>query len=148
MIHGVSRCRCTFTSWHPRLPRSTSPAYPEDVTSDTTARSLLHRSPVFDGHNDLAWALREAGGVDPAKTDISLPVDFTHTDLPRLARGGVGAQFWSVYVPAQLQGESAVTTTLEQIDLVRQLAAQYPGALQLAFTAADVERIMDSGRVA
>jgi membrane dipeptidase len=148
MIHGVSRCRCTLTSWHPRQPEATSDAYAEHVTSDTTARALLHRSPVFDGHNDLAWALREAGSADPAKTDISLPVDFTQTDLPRLARGGVGAQFWSVYVPAQLEGHAAVTTTLEQIDLVRQLAAQYPGALQLAFTAADVERIMDAGRVA
>jgi membrane dipeptidase len=118
------------------------------VTSDTPAHELLRRFPVFDGHNDLAWALREATSRDPTKVDISLPVDFTHTDLPRLAQGQVGAQFWSVFVPAQLQGESAVTTTLEQIDLVHQLAAQYPGALQLAATSADVQRIMDSGRVA
>jgi membrane dipeptidase len=113
-----------------------------------TARALLDRFPVFDGHNDLAWSLREAGSLDPAKTDIAMRVDFTHTDLPRLARGGVGAQFWSVYVPAELQGESAVAMTLEQIDLVRQLAACYPGALELAFTAADVQRIMAAGRIA
>jgi len=118
------------------------------VTSDTPAHALLRRFPVFDGHNDLPWALREACSHGPAKTDISLPVDFTHTDLPRLAKGRVGAQFWSVYVPAQLAGGAAVTTTLEQIDLVRQLAAQFPGALQLACTAADVQRIMESGRVA
>jgi membrane dipeptidase len=118
------------------------------VTSDTTARALLDRFPVIDGHNDLAWALRQAGKLDPAETDIAAPVDFTHTDLPRLAKGGVGAQFWSVYVPAQLQGAAAVATTLEQIDLVRQLAARYPGALELAFTAADVQRIIDSGRIA
>jgi membrane dipeptidase len=118
------------------------------VTSDTPARALLDRFPVIDGHNDLPWALRQAGSLDPAKTDIAAPVDFTHTDLPRLARGGVGAQFWSVYVPAQLQGEAAVVTTLEQIDLVRQLASRYPDALELAFTAADVRRIMDSGRIA
>jgi membrane dipeptidase len=118
------------------------------VTSDTPAHALLGRFPIIDGHNDLAWALREAGSRDPATTDISLPVDFTHTDLPRLAKGRVGGQFWSVYVPAQLAGEAAVTTTLEQIDLVHQLAAQYPGALQVAYTAADVQRIIDSGRVA
>jgi membrane dipeptidase len=118
------------------------------VTSDTPARALLDRFPVIDGHNDLAWALHEAGSLDPAQTDIAAPVAFTHTDLPRLARGGVGGQFWSVYVPAQLQGEAALVTTLEQIDLVRQLAARYPGALELAFTAADVQRIMESGRVA
>ena len=118
------------------------------VTSDTPARALLDRFPVIDGHNDLAWALRQAGAQNPAQTDISRPVAFTHTDLPRLARGGVGGQFWSVYVPAQLAGEAALVTTIEQIDLVRQLAARYPGALELAFTAADVQRIMDSGRVA
>jgi membrane dipeptidase len=112
------------------------------------ARALLDRFPVIDGHNDLAWALRESGLPDPASTDIAAPVEFTHTDLPRLARGGVGAQFWSVYVPAELQGETAVTTTLEQIDLVRQLAARHPDALELASTAADVQRIMADGRIA
>jgi len=60
----------------------------------------------------------------------------------------VGAQFWSVYIPAQLQGEAAVATTLEQIDLVRQLVTRYPDALELAYTAADVQRIMDAGRIA
>jgi membrane dipeptidase len=112
------------------------------------ARSLLDRYPLVDGHNDLAWALRQAGSPDPAATDIAGPVDFTHTDLPRLAAGGVGAQFWSVYVPAELQGDAAVTTTLEQIDLVRQLIARYPAALELALTADDVERITAAGRLA
>ena len=120
------------------------------VTPDTIApaRSLLDRFPVFDGHNDLPWALRQRGGSDPAATDLHEPVPVLHTDLPRLRRGGVGAQFWSVYVPAQLQGEAAVATTLEQIDLVRRLAARHPDALELASTAADVERIMAAGRVA
>jgi membrane dipeptidase len=119
-----------------------------DFPASTAVSAVLERHPVLDGHNDLAWALREAGSLDPAKTDIATRVDFTHTDLPRLAKGGVGAQFWSVFVPADLQGDSAVSTTLEQIDLVRQLAARYPGALELASTAADVERIMSSGRIA
>jgi len=120
------------------------------VTPDTIApaRSLLDRFPVFDGHNDLAWALRHRGGPDPAATDLREPVAVLHTDLPRLRLGGVGAQFWSVYVPAQLQGEAAVATTLEQIDLVRRLAARHPETLELASTAADVERIMAAGRVA
>ena len=98
----------------------------------TAARALLARFPLIDGHNDLPWALRQAGSLDPARTDIAAPVGFTHTDLPRLAAGGVWAQFWSVYVPAELQGESAVATTLEQIDLVRQLIARYPDRLELA----------------
>jgi len=130
------------------------------VTPDaiSPARALLDRFPVFDGHNDLAWALREAvrrrdggspaDGWDPAAVDISQPVDFLHTDLPRLARGGVGGQFWSVYVPARLQGEAAVIATLEQIDLVRRLAARHPGALELAVTAAHAAQIIGTGRVA
>jgi membrane dipeptidase len=117
-------------------------------SADTTARALLGRFPVIDGHNDLPWALREAGALDPTQIDLAAPVGFTHTDLPRLAAGGVGAQFWSVYVPAELAGDSAVTATLEQIDLVRQLIAQYPAVLELALTAADIERITAAGKVA
>jgi membrane dipeptidase len=108
------------------------------------ARDLLSRHPVVDGHNDLPWALREAG----PDADIAGPVDFTHTDLPRLRAGGVGGQFWSVFVPADLAGDAAVTATLEQIDLVRWLAARYPDDLELALTAADAERIIAAGRVA
>jgi membrane dipeptidase len=117
------------------------------------ARDLLSRSPVVDGHNDLPWALRaeslrEAGTLDPARTDLAGRVEFTHTDLPRLAEGGVGGQFWSVFVPAELQGDAAVAATLEQIDLVRQLIARYPAVLELALTAAEAEWIMTSGKVA
>jgi membrane dipeptidase len=104
---------------------------------------MLRRFPLIDGHNDLPWNLHERGEVNLAE-----PVAGTHTDLPRLAAGGVGAQFWSVYVPAALAGEVAVTTVLEQIDLARRMIAAYPRALALALTAADVERIFASGRVA
>ncbi len=107
------------------------------------ARDLLRRFPLIDGHNDLPWQLRERGEVDLAE-----PVAGTHTDLPRLAAGGVGAQFWSVFVPATLAGDKAVATVLEQIDLARRMIAAHPGALELALTAADVERIFASGRVA
>jgi membrane dipeptidase len=112
------------------------------------ARALLRRNPLVDGHNDLAWALREEGSQDLAGTDLAGPVGFTHTDLPRLAEGGVGAQFWSVYVPVSLAGEAAVAVTLEQIDFVHRMAGRYPDRLELALTAADVERIVVAGRVA
>ena len=112
------------------------------------ARKLLSRVPLIDGHNDLPYALREAGGMDLASVDLTEPVSFTQTDLPRIATGGLGGQFWSVYVPATLAGEAAVVTTLEQIDLVHRMARRYPDRLELAVTAADAERIFAAGRVA
>jgi membrane dipeptidase len=117
------------------------------VTS-AAARDLLRRFPLIDGHNDLPWELREAGCPDPAQPDLRQPVSFTHTDLPRLAAGGVGAQFWSVYVPAALQGDAAVAATLEQIDFTRRMISAYPGVLELALSAADVERINAAGKIA
>ncbi|MDX6339283.1 MAG: rane dipeptidase [Streptosporangiaceae bacterium] len=112
------------------------------------ARGLLARVPLLDGHNDLPWALREAGCAGLDGTDLSQRVSFTQTDLPRLAAGGVGAQFWSVYVPSTLAGESAVAATLEQIDLVRRMIQLYPGELGLALTADDVQRVFAAGRIA
>jgi membrane dipeptidase len=118
------------------------------TSSRSAARDLLRRFPIMDGHNDLAWTLREmtASGKEPV--DLGAPVPGIHTDLPRLASGGVGAQFWSVYVPAELAGDAAVTATIEQIDLVRDLIRRYPAALELALTAADAERILATGKVA
>jgi len=118
------------------------------VTQLDTATALLNSHPLIDGHNDLAWSLREDGGPDGDQTDLAATVGFTHTDLPRLAQGRVGAQFWSVFVPVSLAGEAAVAATLEQIDFVRRMVRRYPDALELALTAADVERIFAAGRVA
>jgi len=122
-----------------------------DVSTPTqiaAARDLLGRHPVIDGHNDLPWTLRVGDGLDIDATDLAAPVASTHTDLPRLAAGGVGAQFWSVFVPAELTGETAVTATLEQIDLVHEMIGRYPDRLELALTADDVERITAAGRLA
>ena len=124
------------------------PAASPSPASLATARALLAVKPVFDGHNDLPWALREAGDGDPVLIDIAAAVPFTHTDLPRLAAGGVGAQFWSVFVPAELDGDAAVATTLEQVDLVRRLVARHHERLELALTAADVGRIIADGKIA
>ncbi|MFC7340525.1 dipeptidase [Saccharopolyspora griseoalba] len=113
------------------------------------ARELLAEVPVLDGHNDLPWALRQQVGYDLDRRDIALDQSAElHTDLDRLAAGGVGGQFWSVYVSTDLQGDHAVSATLEQIDCVRALAARYPGRLQLAGTADEVESARAAGRIA
>ncbi|MEN3359411.1 MAG: rane dipeptidase [Mycobacteriales bacterium] len=112
--------------------------------------ALLAAAPVLDGHNDLAWELRRRVGYDFDQLDIAGDLSATglHTDLPRLRAGGVGGQFWSVYVPCDLAGETAVTATLEQIDAVHRMVARYPDDLALARTADGVERAHASGRVA
>ena len=118
------------------------------MTTAARLTALLEKNPVWDGHNDLPWELREQSSYDLDAVDIAQRLSTTHTDLPRLREGGVGAQFWSVYVPARLQGGAAVTATLEQIDCVHRMVERYPDTLQLALTAADVERAWSNGRIA
>jgi membrane dipeptidase len=112
------------------------------------ARALLAISPVFDGHNDLPWAMRLAAGYDFGKVDVAFDQPALHTDIPRLRAGGVGAQFWSVYVPSTLPGDHAVSATLEQVDAIHAMLARYGDALVLARTADEVERAWASGRIA
>jgi len=102
-------------------------------------------SPVIDGHNDLPWTLRLKGDRDITRDQTAAGL---HTDIPRMRKGGLGAQFWSVYVPCALPGDAAVTATLEQIDAVHRLVARYPDDLALATTADEVERAREGGRVA
>ncbi|MEV0900638.1 dipeptidase [Actinoplanes sp. NPDC049802] len=101
---------------------------------------------IIDGHNDLPMRLREWHGSAVAGLEKERPP--LHTDLPRLRTGGVGGQFWSVYVPSDLPEPEAVTSTLEQIDLVHRMVAAYPDDLAIAYTSADVERAMAGGRIA
>ncbi|MFJ8895036.1 membrane dipeptidase [Leifsonia sp. NPDC102414] len=102
--------------------------------------------PVVDGHNDLAWARREHHRYEVAGLDASCPD--LHTDLPRLVAGGVGGQFWSVWVDPVLQGAEQVTATLEQIDFVHRLVQEYPERLRFARTADDVRAAIAEGRIA
>ena len=111
-------------------------------------RALLSRFPLIDGHNDLPWELRELYGSDLSAADLTGRLPNTQTDIPRLVEGGVGGQFWSVYVPAGLAGEAAVTAVLEQIDLVHRMIDRYPARFQLALTASDVDEAFRAGRIA
>ncbi len=103
---------------------------------------------LFDGHNDLPWAMREKANSSFDKIDIAQPTEF-HTDIPRLRAGGLKAQFWSVFVPAStdLTG-NALITTLEQIDLVHRMCERYPDVFEMADKAADIERIVKEGKIA
>jgi len=124
------------------------------VTADGAAltlsltRAMLSRFPLIDGHNDLPWEIREKFALDPVAAGLTGRVAGTDTDIPRLVEGGVGGQFWSVYVPAALAGDKAVTAVFEQVDLVHQMIAAYPGRFRLAVTADDVDASFAAGQIA
>ena len=113
------------------------------------ARSLHKQVPLIDGHNDYPWALR---GLDPArdfgKGDITGSMPKLMTDIPRLRAGGLGGQFWSVYVPSTMQGKEAVRVTLDQIDIVHRMVRRWPETFATARTAAEVERAFKGGKIA
>lgn len=126
---------------------------------EATAEAALKKAPVFDGHNDVPWALR--GRADnminnfdfedtthTAKPDATPPEIAMHTDLVRLRKGHVGAQFWSVYVPSNPNEQQSVQQTLEQIDVMKRLVARYPNDLALASTSAELEKAMKAGKIA
>ena len=104
---------------------------------------MAELTPVVDGHNDLPWAMREVG-YDFDAVDIAAPQPQLHTDLPRLRQGGVGAQFWSVYVPGTLVGPAAVTAVCEQIDAVHTMVERYPDELVLVTGADGLDAVLDS----
>lgn len=113
------------------------------------AKALHGQVPLIDGHNDYPWALR---GIDPgrdlARADITTGVPALMTDIPRLRAGGLGGQFWSVYVPSTMPAPEAVTATLEQIDVVHRMLKRWPETFELALSADDVERTFKRGRIA
>jgi len=112
-----------------------------------SAQDVLARYPIIDGHNDLPFAMRLLNNYDLDGYPIDIEQTQTYTDLVRLRAGGVGGQFWSVYVPCKA-GAQSVQMTLEQIDFVLRMVARYPDRLALALTAAEVTAALEQGRIA
>jgi membrane dipeptidase len=116
------------------------------------AQEILRRTPLIDGHNDLADQLRDRFGNRLDRVDLEAGTDRLdppmQTDLPRLRRGVAGGVFFAAYVPSELAGPAAIARMFEQIDVIRRVAERYPGALAPALTADDVERIHRDGKIA
>jgi membrane dipeptidase len=128
-------------------PAAPKPRGPVQLTEE--GRRIHGEALIFDGHNDLPWMLREKAGLSFSRLDISRPQKGLHTDIPRLRQGGVGAQFWSAYVPAETRKKgTAVHDTLEQIDVIHRMVATYPDVFEMADTADDVVRIHHKGKIA
>jgi membrane dipeptidase len=121
----------------------------QDDPALTRARRLLATQPIFDGHNDLPWEIRvnPISRMDVAKYPLRTRAP-GQTDFARLKQGGVGAQFWSVYIPGEVRDSGYARMQLEQIDIARRMIAMYPDELELALGADDVERIRRSGKIA
>jgi membrane dipeptidase len=119
-----------------------------DAALLTRARALHKQVPLIDGHNDYPWEVRQKAGRDLARLDIASSQPTIHTDIARLKTGGVGGQFWSVYTPSDFAGQTAVTATLEQIDIVHRMVKRYPETFELALTADDIERVFKKGKIA
>jgi membrane dipeptidase len=121
---------------------------PPDETLARVQR-LLRSVPLIDGHNDLAWRIRTEGKppTDVAAYDLRKSTS-GHTDLARLARGQVGAQVWSVFLPGDIKDSGFARVQLEQIDIARRVIARYPDRLALALSADDIERDFKRGRLA
>lgn len=124
------------------------PSQDEVVAISDRAKEIHERSYVWDGHNDLPWALRERNDLNVKKTNLNHEPSL-HTDIPRLRAGNVGAQFWSVFVPANtVKTENSFQMTLEQIACVRAILAKHPDVFEFAANASDVERIRKAGKIA
>ena len=110
----------------------------------------IHREAlVIDGHNDLPWQFREKNDLSFQTIDLTKPQKSLHTDIPRLRQGGVGAQFWSAYVPAESRKQgTAVKETLVQIDAVHRMVKAHPDVFEMASTADDIVRIHKAGKIA
>ena len=127
-----------------------SPA--REATLEAEAVRILTEAPLMDGHNDVPEQLRERVKDHLERLDLASDTSTLdppmQTDIPRLRKGHVGGQFWSVYVPTTLERAAAVQVLFEQIDVVHRMTERYPETFAMAHTAADVERIFRSGRIA
>lgn len=146
-----------------RSSRAAEPVRPKEDPVIEKVRSILRESPLIDGHNDVPWQYyaRVSNHLDkidlrtdtrktapPGRPGMMYISKQMHTDIARLRQGGMGAQFWSVYIPVTMAGPGAVRATFAQIDVVQRLVETYPEALELALTADDIERIHRSGKIA
>ncbi len=135
------------------LAIASTPVAAQPIDAKTMARidRILKRTPLIDGHNDIAEQAAEnykrsveglASGTDQRQPHPLM------TDMARLHQGRVGGQFWSVYINGTVTGDEAIRQTIQQIDVVRRMIEAYPNDLELAGTADDIVRIHRKGKIA
>jgi membrane dipeptidase len=144
---AIALTMCPLFAAMAPLGAQSKPA-PADARYLARAKRVLKQTPLIDGHNDLPWRIREdsvaRGNVDVYDLRKRTP---GHTDLERLRKGMIGAQFWSVYVPGEWPDSGYARVQLEQIDIARHMIAKYPDQLALALTANDIRREFKQGKI-
>ncbi len=129
-----------------------TPLPPPDPAALETVHRILREVPLIDGHNDLPWQFRKYCSNNIDALDLRVDCSKGHpklaTDIPRLRKGGLGGQFWSVYIPPSFTNSVGPQAVLEQIDMARQIINKYSDTFELALTADDIERIFHSGKIA
>ncbi|MBL8799889.1 MAG: membrane dipeptidase, partial [Planctomycetia bacterium] len=129
--------------------RPASSADDKPVQLTDAARKIHQEALLIDGHNDLPWQFRLKADLSFRKIDIARPQKGLHTDIPRLRQGGVGAQFWSAYVPVgSRKAGTAVKETLEQIDVIQRFVRAYPDDFEMAYGVEDILRFRKNGKIA
>ena len=105
-------------------------------------RKLLATTPVIDGHNDFVWEIRENKEMprDVDHLDLRTDLKKLDTDFARIRKGGLGGQFWSIYIPGEVKDSGYARIQLEEFDLARRMIAKYPETMVFAKTAADARR--------
>jgi membrane dipeptidase len=138
-----------FAAGPPAGPVEKPPRDRGPVTLTREALEIHRAALVCDGHNDLAWQFREKRDLSFRKIDLTRAQPELHTDIPRLKKGGLGAQFWAAYVPASTGRKgTAVRDTLEQIDVIHRIVRGHPDVFEMASTADDIVAIHKKGKIA
>lgn len=140
------------------LPFALNPQLPPQTQEDrlNVVRRLLKEHPLIDGHNDLPWNLRKFVHNKIFNLNLSALIDeepwsksqWSHTDIPRLRQGLLGAQFWSAYVPCKAQHLDAVQITLEQIDVIKRLVDYNSKHFSLVKSVHEIRKTHKEGKIA
>ncbi len=139
-----------ITFWlYPTMSSSAEAPSGEQITDAALrhAKGLLESTPLIDGHNDLPWLIREETGGNVLAFRLDRENDFD-TDIPRLRKGLIGAQFWSVWIPGETAPSDTGRIQLEQIDTTLRIIDMFPATFELALTADDIERVYGQGKIA
>jgi membrane dipeptidase len=148
-VFGLACILCSWAAWAAPQQPAQRPPPRADVVVSPQALAIHRDALLVDGHNDLPYELRTKDGPSFRNIDLARHQKEFHTDIDRLRKGNVGAQFWSAYVPSSTGRKgTAIRMTLEQIDVIHEMCRRYPDTFEMASGTEDIHRIRKAGRIA